>query len=231
LPSSGKGQEVSQTPFFSSFFSEPKNHGQWGSHIQTFPAHTQIYQQGESADTLYLIERGLVKLTRLAPNGREIIAGIRRRHWLIGTTAVLLRGEYTYTAIALVRTSLRCIPANVFLNLVKMNSQLSWQLNLSLSREVINHRKRLEANSCMAAKDSLKSFLCELIQEQEQDEPGSPSRFHVPLKSHELAEIVAVTPEHLCRLLKEMEQDQIVRREKGMLVVNDPAALLRKAET
>ncbi len=221
---------MSQSPFFSSFLSEPNNYGGWGSHLQTFPAQTQIYQQGEAADTLYLIERGLVKLTRLAPNGREIIAGIRRRHWLIGTTAVILRGDYTYTATTLVRTSVRCIPANAFLKLAQTNCQLSWQLNLALSQEVINHRERLEANSCMAARDSLICFFRELILEKEADEVRSTPGYLVPLNNLELAEIIAVTPEHLCRLLKELEQDRLIRRDKGMLFVTDPVGLLRTAE-
>ncbi len=222
---------MSQSPFFSSFFGDSKNHGGLKGSVRTFPAHTQIYQQGQTADVLYLIERGLVKLTRLAANGREVIAGIRRRHWLIGTTAVLLRREYTYTATTLVRTSLLCIPALYFLDLAKMNCQLSWQLNLSLSREVINLRKRLEANSCMTARDSLECFLRELIQEQEPDELQKTPEYPVPLNNLELAEIIAVTPEHLCRLLKEMEQDRLIRRDKGMLIVSDPTALLRKMES
>ncbi len=222
---------MGQSSFFSSFFGEHKSQSDGWSHIQTFPAGTQIYQQGASADTVYLVERGMVKLTRLAPNGREMIAGIRRRHWLIGTTAVLLRRPHSFTAAALVRTSLRCIPANIFVHLAKMNSQVSWQLNLLLSQEILNHRKRLEANSCMTARESLECFLCELINEQEPEESQKSREFLVPLKSQELAEIIAVTPEHLSRLLKEMEKDGVIRREKGMLIVIDLKGLLQRDET
>jgi CRP-like cAMP-binding protein len=221
---------MSQSPFFSAFFSEPNSSDGWGGHIQKFPAQTQIYQQGETADTLYLIERGLVKLTRLAPNGREIIAGIRRRHWLIGTTAVLLRGEYSYTATTIIRTAMRSIPANSFLNLIQTNCQLSWQLNIALSQEVFNHRKRLEANSCMAARDSLICFFRELIDAREADELQMTEEYLVPLNNRELSEIIAVTPEHLCRLLKELEEDGLIRRSKGMLLVINPSHLVQRPE-
>jgi CRP/FNR family cyclic AMP-dependent transcriptional regulator len=220
---------MNQSSFFSTFFGEHRNAGNNGwTHIQTCPAGTQVYQQGASADTVYLVERGVVKLTRLAPNGREMIAGIRRRHWLIGTTAVLLRRPHSFTVTALVQTVVRCIPASIFVNLVKMDSQLSWQLNLLLSQEILNHRKRLEANSCMTARESLECFLCELINEQEPEETGKPFELLIPLKSQELAEIIAVTPEHLSRLLKEMEKDGVIRREKGMLIVSDLKSLLQK---
>ncbi len=221
---------MSQSSFFSSFFSEHRSVSDGLSHVQTFPAQTQIYQQGASAETVYLVERGMIKLTRLALNGREVIAGIRRRHWLIGATAVLLRRPYSYTATTLVQTSLRCIPANIFVHLAKMNCQLSWQLNLFLSQEVINHRKRLESNSCMTARESLECFLCELINEREPEQSRSLPEFPVPLKSQDLAEIIAVTPEHLCRLLKEMEKDGVIRREKGMLTVTNSQGFLQSDE-
>ncbi len=220
--------QANELPFFSSFFSNTDNCSE--SHVQTFPPHTQIARQGDNAEMLYIIERGSVKLTRLAPNGRELIVGIRRRSYLVGTTAVLLGRTYSFTTTTLVRSSLRCIPAKAFLNLASTNNLLSWHLNIFLSQEIVRQRDRLAANSCMAAKDSLKCFLRELVREQQEDEPYASSELRVPLNNQELAEIIAVTPEHLCRLLKKIEQDGIIRRNKGVLIVSDVAALVNKAE-
>lgn len=216
-------------PFFSSFFADPVNCS--GGHIQAFPPRTQIFQQGDASDALYVIERGSVKLTWLASNGREIIVGIRRRHCLVGATAVLLGRPYAFTTTTLVRSFLRSIPSKVFLTLGKTNNLLSWQLNLYLSQELVTNRERLEANSCMSARDSLESFLRELISEQEPEDLESGSEFHISLTNQELAEIIAVTPEHLCRLLKKIEPEGIIRRDKGILIVTDVAAFMAKVET
>jgi CRP-like cAMP-binding protein len=44
-------------------------------------------------------------------------------------------------------------------------------------------------------------------------------RLHLPLKHWEIAELIAVTPEHLSRVLKRMEREGIMRREKGRTVI------------
>ncbi len=218
-----------ESSFFSSFFSDPNNCSE--GHVQTFPARTQLFRQGEEADTLYVIERGSVKLTWLAPNGREIIVGIRRTHHLVGTTPILLERPHAFTTTTLVRSSLRCIPAKVFLNLSQENNLLSWQLNLFLSQELVRLRERLESYSCMPARDSLECFLRELIIEQENEELQTSAEFRIPLNNQELAETIAVTPEHLCRLLKKIEKDGLIKRDRGTLIVTDVEALFQKVGT
>jgi CRP-like cAMP-binding protein len=120
---------------------------------------------------------------------------------------------------------------NVFLELVKTNGQFSWQLNRLLSQEIFNQMKRLEAIACMPARDRLEHFFCDLIHEQEPAELQEPAEFRVTLKNQELAQMVAVTREHLCRLLKEMEQEGVIRRDKGSLIVPDFTGFLRKGST
>jgi CRP-like cAMP-binding protein len=56
-----------------------------------------------------------------------------------------------------------------------------------------------------------------------------PDSFSVPLTNQELAELLVITPEHLCRVLKEMEQKGLVRRDNGSLIVADPAGLMQTA--
>jgi CRP-like cAMP-binding protein len=48
-----------------------------------------------------------------------------------------------------------------------------------------------------------------------------------PIRRGDLAAVVGTTPEHLSRLLKELEEAGIIRREDGWLVVLEPAALRR----
>jgi len=60
----------------------------------------------------------------------------------------------------------------------------------------------------------------------EQDPAVSePSRFMLSLTSKELTQILAITPEHLCRVLKELKQEGLISHAKGVLTVNDPAGL------
>lgn len=216
--------------FFNSFFSEQEEDSRRWSHVQTYPALTEIFRHDDDANAAYLIEKGMVKLVRSAAEGCEIIVGVRSGHALIGGSALLLGKPYFYTAVTLVRSSLRYIPANSFLHLVKTNGQFSWQVNRLLSQALFNCMNRLEALGCMPARDRLELFLRELILHHEEAESHKAIEFPIPLKGQELAQILAVTPEHLCRLLREMEEEGVVRRNKGALVIVDPAAFVTKSK-
>jgi CRP/FNR family transcriptional regulator len=229
-PGSSKsaGRRVQVTDSFDSLFTNLENSGDDRGLVQIYPAQVVIFKQDTPANAVYLIERGLVKLIRVAPNGRHVIIGLRRRHWLIGAPAVLLGKPYSFTAVTLFPSSLRRIPAKDFLDLANMNGQFSWHLHRLLSQEIFNQMKKMEAMSCLTAQDRLKRFLCDLIDEQKHIGP-KPAGLSLPLSNQELAQLIAITPEHLCRVLKGMEQEGLIRRGKGMLTVTDPASLLQKA--
>jgi CRP-like cAMP-binding protein len=218
----GRGHLSSDDPV--SLFSNTEKSWFDQGRVEVYPAQTVIFHQDTQAHAVYLLEHGIVKLVRVVENGQSIIIGLRRRHWLIGAPCVLLDQMYSFTAITLVSSSMRCIPARDFLDLVKMNEGFSWYLNRLLSWDIIKQMKNVEAKNCMPAKDRMKRFLRDMIDEQ--NLAGSePSNLSLPLTNKELSQILAISPEHLCRVLKELKQQGLIRHAKGVLTVNDPGSL------
>ncbi len=193
--------------------------------VQTYPAKTVVFHQDTQPHAVYLVEHGLVKLVRVVANGQSLIVGVRRRHWMIGTPSVLLNQPYSFTAVTLVSSSLRCISAKDFLDLAKTNAHCSWYLHRLLAQQVFRQMKNVEAMECLSAKDRLKSFLRDIIDDQYPVEPELSS-FSVPLSNKELAQLLAITPEHLSRVLKEMKQQGLIRCTKSVITVTDPDSLL-----
>ena len=226
LPNSASRQ-VPVSDHLESFFSNPKNCAHSRSFVQTYPAHASIFHQDTPANTVYLVEHGVVKLVRVAPNGHHVIIGLRRRHWMIGAPSVLLEKPYSFTGITLVPSTLRGIPAKDFLDLAKENKEFSWYLLQMLSRKIFNQMKNVEAMSCMSAQERLERFFCDMIDELNPVR-SKPASFSLPLNNKELALLLAITPEHLCRVLKEMEHKGIISRENGILTVTDSESLVQK---
>jgi CRP-like cAMP-binding protein len=56
-------------------------------------------------------------------------------------------------------------------------------------------------------------------------ESHTPIRLQSPLKHLEIAQLIAVTSEHLSRLLNQLEQDGLRRRRKGWVIIQDPRKL------
>jgi len=55
-------------------------------------------------------------------------------------------------------------------------------------------------------------------------------RIHNPLKHWEIAQLISVTPQHLSRLLKRLEEEGIIRRNKGWLIISDYQRLQAEAQ-
>jgi CRP-like cAMP-binding protein len=146
-------------------------------------------------------------------NGREVIAGLRHQQWLIGAPSVLLGKTYSFTVTTLSDCTLRCISAKNFIHLVKTHTEFSFQLTRILCQEIINHGNRLVMLGCIArAVKSTYKFFIQTIGITEQNQNSAACNLSAqPL----------VTPEHLSRLLKELETQGVIKREKDGLVLLD----------
>jgi CRP-like cAMP-binding protein len=226
-PPSGT-QDMQADAFFSSFFA-PKSNPYYRNHLHLYPARAVIVKQGTPAHAVYLIEHGLVKLVRETLKGNKVIMGLRHRDWLIGAPTVLLNRPYNYTSIAVVPTLLRSIPKEDFLKQIKKNEQFSMHVHRLLSQQIFDQMKRIEAMKCLSAENRLVRFMAETAREMEPLGSDKPDGFALPFSNQELAQLLMITPEHLCRVLKKTEQKGIIRRAKGALVVTNPAGLFQEA--
>lgn len=208
--------------FLLSFLEEPtcSTYG-WGP-VQTYPAYTEIIRQDTPSNAVYFLKSGEVKLTWADQEGHEVIAGLRHQNWLIGAPSVLLGKPYSFTITTLTQCTLRCISADKFLHLVHSNTDFSVHLMKLLSQEIFNHSRTLVTLGCVPSKERLKYLLYKFI-------PDIPSKtgsdrqakIILPLKHKELAQILAITPEHLSRLLKTLEkQHEIQRGKDGSIILN-----------
>ncbi len=213
--------------FFDYFFSGPGcSAAGWGSPLP-YPPHTEIFRQDSPAVAVYFIEQGLLKMSRIDDAGREVIAGLRRHHWIIGAPAVLLSKPYSFTGTTLNHCILRCISAEAFMKLVETDKDFSHQMLALLSQEILTHGKNTFNLGCLPAIDRLKRLFFDIITEMEQStDQRQTVRIELPLKHKELAQIIAVTPEHLSRLLRLLECDGLIKRDGKWLTVKDTRDLM-----
>jgi len=63
--------------FFCTFFKEHENDLTGCGPSQSYPPGTEIFREDALAEVVYLIERGIVKLSRMEISGKETIVGFR----------------------------------------------------------------------------------------------------------------------------------------------------------
>ena len=208
--------------FLATFLEEPTctNYG-WGP-IQTYPSYMEIIRQDAPSNAVYFLKSGNIKLTWADQEGHEVLAGLRHQNWLIGAPSVLLEKPYSFTITTLTQCSLRCISAQKFLHLVNTNTEFSLHLMKILSQEIFNHAKTLVTLGCVPVRDRLKYLLYKFTSEMSTKKRNDKYiKISLPLKYKEIAQILAVTPEYLSRILKEMETRKEIRRQKdGSIELN-----------
>lgn len=195
-----------------------------------YPARISLFDQETQASEIYLIESGLIKLIFAEPEDNELVVGLRTPGSMLGVASVILSKPYPFSAQTLTACKLRRLSGNLFLNLLKTNSEVGWYLHQAQSHEVYNQLTQLVGIGCLSARHRLELLLVQLIDTLPHQDGDKQIRFKLPLKHWELAELIAVTPEHLSRVLKEMQNEGIVLKEKDRINIVDIQILRRATE-
>jgi len=223
LQISGSAEGVTTLPTASSV---------WSSHTwrafqsigfsQTYPPGAELFTQGRPVRTIGLIEEGLVKLTRWASETDDVTVGIRTAGWPLGSAAALLQVPHILTAETLTRCQVLVIPADGFLRLVATDECTSADLHHIHAWELVDYVSHLAGVGALSARDRLLGLVSAALAKDAPDAAG-PVRVTLPLKYSEVARAVMTTRQNLARVLKQLEKENLIVRQKGWLVVPDPA--------
>jgi len=195
------------------------------------PPQHLIFSQGESPHTICLICNGLVKLTRMESDGSRSIVGLRKTGWLLGAAALLPGFPYASTAETVTRSKLCFVPVEQFLQAMKTDTTIPQWISVVLSRELYSNVISISNQGCLSGRQRLEKFLGEIIRGQNILNSRKTVRIPIPLKQWEVAQLLGITPEHLSRLIKQMEKEGIILRDNGWLILRNPKKLSHTGST
>ena len=198
--------------------------GSWLSLLpagQLYPVGTVLIRQGCEPSDIFFIEEGLAKLVRIDGNGREQILGLRGPGWILGAAFVLVGRSHPASVVAVTACTLRRLSREAFLEMMARQTDLSWHVHRMHSREVLSQFHHMADLGVKTARQRLERVLRRLVAVTNPDNNGKEVRLLSPLKRWELASLIAVTPEHLSRLLKQLRNDGVIRVQKGWIVIPD----------
>ncbi len=195
-----------------------------------YPAKIQLFRQGTLVDSVYTVVSGIIKLSCVDLEGKEIIVGLRSSGWLLGATSFILNQPHQTTATTLTRCQLARISANEFGNVLGAESQFSRYLHAHQAREVEGHLNNLVELASRPTRCRLAKLLSDVAFGLQSPGSNSIGILKIPLKQWEIAELLAITPEHTCRVLGGLEEAGLVRREGKHLIIPDLERLLSFAD-
>lgn len=236
MPSIGsrteKGGALPQASFLASvrFSAEDRKFFLGSTRGLIYPKGVQLVGQGAAVDEVYFISTGFLKSVYLDQSGREMIVNLSIPGAMVGVAPVIVHGPSPVSVITLTRCELCRITAREFLDLVETDAKFSWYLQQEQSREIYRQVACTTQLGCHSARQRLERLLWQMTSDPAAVQCQKGIGLQLPLKNWEIAELISVTPEHLSRLMKQMQKEGLISRKRNWLVVLDRQKLSCPAE-
>jgi CRP/FNR family transcriptional regulator, dissimilatory nitrate respiration regulator len=193
-------------------------------HVAELPASTPVdsgvtllAQGAQPADVFFLVS-GVVKLVHVESGGRELIVALRPPGSFLGSAAAIVGSRCTASTVTMTPCRVQRTDVQSFLKLLELHSRFSRKVHLSHGREIEANAARMGEIGCLRSVERLESVLRALIETY----PLATATNHgvrLPLYHYEIASLMAVTPEHLSRLLHELQDRGRIRLEARSIVL------------
>ncbi|WP_240256430.1 Crp/Fnr family transcriptional regulator [Ferdinandcohnia quinoae] len=177
------------------------------THATFFQKGEIIFREGENADTFFIPESGLIKLSNVSSNGKEQIIRLLFPGDIFGQSSLLKDGKYYTNAMALENSIICTINKNDFTKAMRTNPELSSKIittlfeRLQVTDELVRSLSLLEVEQRLARAILLFS---------EKIQPVHKC-FQLPIQKKELASLLGTTPETLSRKIKLLTEENLIK--------------------
>jgi CRP-like cAMP-binding protein len=199
-----------------------------GEHIAY--AHGEyLFHHNQMAQHLYYVRKGTIKLQMAGQrNDNKCLISLRKEGSLVGAEEALLTLPYLADSTAVGRSEVFRISVAAFKDGLGATPEIAaWAINL-LSRQSLENIRRSADISLTQGLDRLLDYLHSAVAST-----GLAANIRVvpPLSNKDLASLLAITPEHLSRLLHLLISKGLVVRRGGWLIVTDLIQLEKQIES
>lgn len=189
---------------------------------------TPLFAQGQSADALYYIEEGLIKLSRVGGNGERVILTLCGPGELVGEES--LGGSFqAYEAEAeiLTNSNVYRVPHNVIRDAIHAYPDLALHIMGNLLHRRSFLIKKIELLCLQDVEFRILHYLSEFSRLVKPGENGEG--YSIPITQLELADLIGATRETTSTTLNQLERRGLIRLGRRLLNVPAPDLLQQAA--
>jgi CRP-like cAMP-binding protein len=182
-----------------------------------------IYVLGDSADRLYILRKGRIKISALAEGGHEVLREIIGPGEIFGETSLILGIPRTTSAQAL-ETSLLCeIRRKDVETLLSMYPEIAFQLLKSVVLRLKQAQAQLVNVICNDISRRVRKTLIDLMVKESGTIPDRPIKINIT--QQDLANLIGASRQKTWQTLKELEDSGVLRLMYRSILVLAPNKL------
>lgn len=185
-------------------------------HKKSFWELDVVFAEGEKTEFLPIVLSGKVKMVRYPEIGKEFIIGFFGNGEMFAIPPALDGKNYPATCVAVENSKILILPRSKFLELMKESGEFSsivMEKMCGLMRETAETINNL-ANS--SPEHRIGNVLLRLAKNQ-------PAK--ITLRRQDIADMAGLTTETTIRTVKKLEEKELLRIEKGKIILDQPERL------
>jgi CRP/FNR family transcriptional regulator, nitrogen oxide reductase regulator len=192
------------------------------------PKGEAVFRQGEAADRFFLLLHGRLRVTRLNPQGQQMVVRYISPGDMFGVAMAIGAQHYPGTATAAVDSLALAWPNSVWAALIARFPGLAVNTMQELGARLQNSQERILDLSTQQVEQRIAVAVMQLAQQAGREtEEGVLIDF--PLSRQDLAEMTGATLHTVSRTLSAWEERGLVEVGRQRVVVRDPQGLLARA--
>ena len=191
-----------------------------------FPRSTLIVLEESHAETLYIIELGSVKITRLNEEGREVILAMLGPSEFFGEMALLDGQGRSANVMALEDTTLVTLSRRDFLDVLGQYPSISIQLLREMTSRLRKSDQQIKSLSLSDAEHRIGIALHRISEDVGIFRKGEVIIAQLPFQQ-DIANMAGTSRETVSRMLKNLNKKGLIKREGRKLIIYDYAAFTR----
>ncbi len=198
-----KDNDICSIPFLDNMPEEQKKYLQERAVKKTYPKKSLLFHEGEHVDSIYIIRKGRVKLTRFDASGNEQIVGIFSDNETIWEGLLMKGSRFPYSAECLTRSSVCVLKRDEIMNVLN-DPYVMFDVLAMLSQKLHDANERILVLSVKEPKNRLAAFLLYRKKRSSED--------IMQLTLDNIAASISLRPETVSRKLSELIDEGYIEK-------------------
>ncbi|WP_042455254.1 Crp/Fnr family transcriptional regulator [Neobacillus dielmonensis] len=199
-------------------------------HTRKLKKGTFLFQEGMPADELYIVQNGIVQLSKIIPDGRELTLRMCSSGDFLGEINLFSpASKYLLSGRVIENGEVAVIMKSELEEKLSLNLPLAFELIQWMNQQYLKTQTKFRDLVLHGKKGALYSTLIR-ISNSYGIKTNKGIIIDLPLTNQELANFCGTSREVVNRLLSELRKSEIISIDKGMITIHDIHFLRREID-
>ncbi|WP_029042209.1 Crp/Fnr family transcriptional regulator [Cucumibacter marinus] len=199
------------------------------ANVRRVPSGQAVFEQGKTATEFFVLLNGRLKVSRVTPNGQQVMVRVVNPGDLFGIAKALQRPDYPGTAVAAGESLVLAWPMANWDLFVDHHPSLAVNAMQTIGQRLQEAQTRILEMATEDVERRVAHAVLRLVQQSGKKE-AEGIRIDFPVSRQDVAEMTGTTLHTVSRLFSAWEAQGIVKGGRQKLLVRDPHGLMLIAE-